>query len=173
MVELECRSLRVVLFLEEAFKAATIVNCLRTATGMSCLPQNGVEVRVSLRQLWVTLLHMLMCWEILTCKVWTHVIKLSPGSLSTHCKPVLKGISADASVDGMSSLEWHRLICFSHFLIIAARRWSGVVILLHEAPCNRPWNACNLRFVIFIELALGRFPIDERIINGYSLNNLC
>ena len=159
MVELESRSLSVVLLLEKAFKAPTVLDGLRTATGVCCLSQDRVKVWVSLRQLSITLLHMLMCGEILSGEVWPHVIKLGAWTISTHSKSILKWVSTDSCVNRMSSLErrcW--LAYFLHSPIIATGRWTGIFILHHKAASNSPRDTCNLRFIVLIKLALGCLP---------------
>ena len=105
VVELESRSLRIILILEKALEATTALERLRSATCVSRVPQNGVEVGIGMCLLRVTLFHMLMRGEVLSSKMRAQVVQLLTGSLSAHRKPVLKGVSSDLSVNRVTPLE--------------------------------------------------------------------
>jgi hypothetical protein len=90
VVELKSRSLRIILILEKALEATTALKRLRSATCVGRVPQNGVEVRIGMRLLRITLFHMLMRGEVLPSKMRAQVVQLLTGPLSAHRKPVLK-----------------------------------------------------------------------------------
>ena len=123
----------------------------------------------------VTLFHMLMCGEVLPSKMRAQVVQLLAGPLSSHRKPVLKWISSNLSVNRVTPLECRSRL--AHYRlhpppVIATSRWAGIIVLLHEATTgDRPWDPGNLWLEVLINLALGRFPKGQWIINGYSLGD--
>ena len=161
VIELKGRSLRIVLFLEKALIPSSALKWFRTATCMSCLSQNWVEVRISLGQLRIALLYMSVSWEILSGKVRAQVIKLRTGPLISHGEPVLEGILTNSGINRVSSSHGCLLFgclsppCHRHSPMIATSRWTDIIILLNKAASYYcPWNASYLRLKILVKLAL-------------------
>ncbi len=150
VIELESGSLRIILFLEEAFKASSALKRFWPTTGVSCLSQNRVEVRISLRQLWITLLNMLMSGEILSGEVWPHVVQFRALSFTSHGKSILKWVSPDSRINRVSPLESTWLLWLLKSSMVATRGWARIIILMNKAACHGTWNTCNLGFEIFV-----------------------